>query len=85
MGELRSATLLLLVGLLLGGNSVAGPASPDCSVDKVVKHTAEKATAGVSTNRCSPSKAVKSADRPTPHGDKDKDDLVDKARDANGR
>jgi hypothetical protein len=39
--------------------AVAGALDPDCTADKAAKHAAEKATVGVSTNRCSPAEAGK--------------------------
>jgi hypothetical protein len=65
----------------LAGGAGAGPVSPDCSVDKTAKHVAEKSTTGASTNRCSPSKAVKNSDHPTPRADQKTP--VEKARDSN--
>ena len=43
----------------------AGVVNPDCTADKAAKHAAEKATVGVSTNRCSPSKTAKNAAKDT--------------------
>lgn len=69
----------------------AGPVSPDCSVDKAAKHASEKATVGVSTNRCTPSKTAKQGVKNTAgidekgpiekHTDKN-DTPADKAKDA---
>jgi hypothetical protein len=58
--------MTVLFGLTLAfiANSVmAGALDPDCTADKAAKHAAEKATVGVSTNRCSPGEAGKDSAR----------------------
>jgi len=62
-----SRVSLALALTFAAASSLAGPVSPDCGVEKTAKHEAEKATTGHSTNRCSPSKAVSSADKNAPH------------------
>jgi hypothetical protein len=61
---MTSIRQLIVAGLCLccyTAVASAGVVNPDCTADKAAKHAAEKATVGVSTNRCSPSKTAKNA------------------------
>jgi hypothetical protein len=71
--------------------AMAGALDPDCTADKAAKHAAEKATVGVSTNRCSPKEAGKDSARkaagvedkgPIEKHNSKNDTPVEKAKDA---
>ena len=73
-GSFKSRLGLGLAIALAAAAVSAGPLEPDCTPEKAAKHTAEKATVGVS-NRCDPKKtASQGAKKATGTDDKNSKD-----------